>query len=75
MMKILVLLAIVSYALAFSLALPFNKNGKKNEVTPFEVKGFANEFQGEPTEGEDKEGSCQRKTCDYVIHPGNRRPK
>ena len=37
-----------------------------------EVKGFANEFQAEPTEGEDKEGSFQRKTCDYVIHPGNR---
>ena len=70
MMKILILLAIVSYALAFTLALPFNNNGKK--VSNAEVKGFADEFQAKPTEGEDKEGSSQRKTCDYVIHQGTR---
>ena len=42
----------------------------EKKVSNAEVKGFANEFRAKPTEGEDKEGSCQRKTCDYVIHPG-----
>ena len=44
----------------------------EKKVSNAEVKGFSNEFQAKPTEGDDKEGSCQRKTCDYVIHPGTR---
>ena len=48
---------------------------EKKKWSNAEVKGFANEFQAEPTEEEDKEGSCQRKTCDYVIHSGTRGQK
>ena len=47
-MKALILLALVGYALAFSLALPFNENAEKS--TNNEMNEIANEFQTEQRE-------------------------
>ena len=49
MMKTLILLALVGFALAFSLALPFNENADKS--SNHELSEVANEFQEEQREG------------------------
>lgn len=48
-MKTLILLALVGYALAFSLALPFNENAEK--TINDEMNEIANDFQAEQREG------------------------
>ena len=48
-MKTLILLALVGYALAFSLALPFNENAEKTNNN--EMNEIANDFQAEQREG------------------------
>ena len=45
MMKTLILLALVGYALAFSLALPFNENADKSSSN--ELSEITNDFQEE----------------------------
>ena len=47
--KALILLALVGFALAFSLALPFNENAEKS--SNHELNEIANEFQEEQREG------------------------
>ena len=49
MMKTLTLLALVGFALAFSLALPFNENAHKS--SNHELSEVVNEFQEEQREG------------------------
>ena len=49
MMKTFILLALVGFALNFSLALPFNENAEK--TSNHEVNEIANEFQEERREG------------------------
>ena len=49
-MKTLILLALVGYALAFSLALPFNENAEKT-INNYEMNEIANDFQAEQREG------------------------
>jgi len=49
MMKPLILLALVGFALASSLDLPFNKNAEKS--SNHELNEIANEFQEEQREG------------------------
>ena len=48
-MKTLILLALVGYALAFSLALPFNENAEKSINNG--MNEIADEFQAEQREG------------------------
>lgn len=48
-MKTLILLTLVGYVLAFSLALPFNENAEKSMNN--EMNEIANEFQAEQREG------------------------
>ncbi|KAM7434669.1 hypothetical protein ABFA07_015297 [Porites harrisoni] len=49
-MKTLILLTLVGYVLAFSLALPFNENAEKSINN--EMNEIANEFQAEQREGD-----------------------
>ena len=49
MMKTLILLALVGFALAFSLALPLNENADKSSNN--KLSEVANEFQEEQREG------------------------